>query len=379
MSRAVKLIKVEANANNNKYYNMVENGSEIVATWGRVGGHESTTIYPIYKWNSIYNSKIKKGYKDVSELVSISKKEFEINIKDVKTKTFVSTLVSDSKNVVKQNYLSSEATQLQIDEAQRIINELVKTKIITDINDKLVELYTVIPRKMRSVKDHLINDVKQLNPIITSEQDLLDNMVVGVKTNSVESLDLLGLEVIPITLEEEKMIRKHLGANANQFVEGFKVINANTSKKYNDFVSKVKNQKQELFWHGSRNENWWSIINSGLLLRPSNAVITGKMFGYGTYFADKAQKSIGYTSQRGSYWAKGNNNYGILSLYDVHVGNQYKTRDHNHSFYDFNETKLKSQGDYDSLFAEAGKVLMNNEYIVYNENQTNIQYIVKIS
>lgn len=49
--RNIKLIKVEADANNNKYYNMSDDGSSITTTWGRVGGHESTTKYPSYKWD----------------------------------------------------------------------------------------------------------------------------------------------------------------------------------------------------------------------------------------------------------------------------------------------------------------------------------------
>ncbi len=377
--RNIKLIKVEADANNNKYYNMSDDGSSITTTWGRVGGHESTTKYPSYKWDSIYRSKVKKGYKDVTELVSISKKEFQVNIKDTKANKFVTSLVSLSRGVVKENYLSTSATQLQIDEAQKIIDNLTKLKNVQGINDHLVQLYTVIPRKMKSVKENLITDVKELDPIITAEQDLLDNMVVGVKTNDAESIETLGIEIVPITADEEKMIRKHLGANASQFVEGFKVTNSNTQKGYSEFVSNAKNKQEELFWHGSRNENWWSIVNSGLLLRPSNARINGKMFGHGTYFADKAQKSINYTSRRGSYWTKGNDDYGILSLYMVHVGNQYQVKKHQHSFYDFNEKTLKSYGDYDSLFAIGGVDLINNEYIVYNEKQTTIQYIVKVS
>jgi len=52
---------------------------------------------------------------------------------------------------------------------------------------------------------------------------------------------------------------------------------------FDDFVEQEQVKDVRLFWHGSRNENWWSIINTGLVLRPTNAVITGKMFGYGIY------------------------------------------------------------------------------------------------
>ena len=39
--------------------------------------------------------------------------------------------------------------------------------------------------------------------------------------------------------------------------------------------------------------------------------------------------------------------------------------------------KLRQHGDYDSLFAEGGIDLKNNEYIVYNEAQCTPRYLVE--
>ena len=44
-----------------------------------------------------------------------------------------------------------------------------------------------------------------------------------------------------------------------------------------------------------------------------------------------------------------------------------------------NESNLKKRGDYNSLFAEGGADLRNNEYIVYNQNQCNVKYIVEVN
>ena len=197
--------------------------------------------------------------------------------------------------------------------------------------------------------------------------------------NDTQFEDLFDIRLVPITATDTKLIRKHLGANKSQFVRGFRVENNATKKKFGTFVSKKSNQRTEMFWHGSRNENWWSIVNKGLMIRPTNAITTGAMFGHGVYFADKAQKSIGYTSLRGSYWARGSGSNGILSLYNVHLGNSLEVHNHSSSYYDMSERKLRGKGNYDSLSARAGRSLMNNEYIVYNENQTTISYIVEIS
>ena len=102
------------------------------------------------------------------------------------------------------------------------------------------------------------------------------------------------------------------------------------------------------------------------------------MFGHGVYFADKAQKSIGYTSLRGSYWAAGSSNRAYLAVFNVHTGNWLKSQRHETWMYDLNESKLKNRGNYDSLFALGGYDLRNNEYIVYNKNQCTIQYLVEI-
>jgi poly [ADP-ribose] polymerase len=102
------------------------------------------------------------------------------------------------------------------------------------------------------------------------------------------------------------------------------------------------------------------------------------MFGYGIYFADKAQKSIGYCSLQGSYWAHGSDRKGFLSLYEVHLGSFLKIKHHESWCYDLNKQNLRKRGSFDSLFAEGGADLRNNEYIVYDDSQCTIKFLVEI-
>jgi len=171
-----------------------------------------------------------------------------------------------------------------------------------------------------------------------------------------------------------------MGGHAKQFKCAYQVINHSTQKDFEDFVQNNTNQKTELFWHGSRNENWLSILKEGLVLRPANAVITGKMFGYGLYFADKFRKSLNYTSLSGSYWANGTANRGFLALYNVHVGKQFKIKKHENWCYQLSEDNLrKQQKDANSLFAQGGADLRNNEYIIYNHHQCTVRYLVEVN
>jgi poly [ADP-ribose] polymerase 2/3/4 len=377
--KVIKLIKVEPGANNNKFYNMTEqsNGT-FIAEWGRVGLSPSFTSYPMGKWNSQRASKLKKGYVDMTDLHAVVQTEFEINIKDNNTKNFIKELIDQSKGVVKKHYLTDNATKAQIENAQSCLNNILLETDLNKINEHVIQLYTVIPRKMKNVKDHLLKNLNEINNFVSNEQGVLDNMSVTVKTHDVQNIELLGLEVIPITKEDEKLIKSLLGSNSNKFHSGYRILNERTDKQFKEYLKRETNKERRLFWHGSRNENWWSIMNQGLVLRPTNAVISGKMFGYGTYFADKAEKSIGYSSLRGSYWARGNQPYGILSVYDVHVGNQYHIYNREGSHGNFNKNILKSLGDYHSVYAHAGNSLLNNEFIVYDESQTNINLIVKL-
>jgi poly [ADP-ribose] polymerase len=119
-------------------------------------------------------------------------------------------------------------------------------------------------------------------------------------------------------------------------------------------------------------------MTTGLLIRPSNAVHSGSMFGDGIYFADKFQKSFGYTSGRGSYYAGGSSNEAILALYDVHVGEQKHIKHHDSSCYSLSAKVLAKDG-FDSVFAHGGADLRNNEYIVYQSPQSTIKYLVIVN
>jgi len=391
--------------NNNKFYNMKDNGDEtFTVTWGRVGVTSTKTIYPIKKWDSIYRSKTKKGYKDVTEIFSEEISD-DVNFADItnsQIKRLVNALQSYANHSIQQNYLvtSDSVTQKQIDEAQSLIDELTSVDSSSSdygkANEFLLEIYSVIPRRMNNVKYYIFGEQSRigdyrpdsLNKVIANEQATLDVMRGQVstlnKTKNVQHkdektlLDAMGLTIEPIQDWDHDTIIKLLGPNSHQFKDAVRVINLATQSKFDDFVTKTRNNQSYLFWHGSRNENWWSILDTGLVLRPANAVTTGKMFGYGLYFADKAQKSIGYTSLRGSYWVGGSGDKAYLALFAVHTGDWLHIKRHENWMYDLTDQRLRQRGHYDSLFAEGGADLRNNEYIIYNQAQCSVKYLVEI-
>ena len=134
-----------------------------------------------------------------------------------------------------------------------------------------------------------------------------------------------------------------------------------------------------MLFHGSRNENWWSIIQTGLILRPTNAIINGKMFGYGIYYAPKARKSLGYTSLNGSYWTKGHSSSGFMALMDVAYGKPYDVYSFDSKYYNFNYDALQRNcPGANCLHAHEGNMLRNDEIIIYKEEQSTIKYLVEL-
>lgn len=409
MTQPKKLIKVSGEANNNKYYDMTPNADgTFTAKWGRVeGGKGESMTYPISMFDKKYREKVRGGYVDVTYLLAetTTDSKFAI-IKNNKINSLVNTLQSYSNKSIKENYTISaeKVTVKQVEEAQKILKDLYKatnndlTDKYTpdkhkDLNKKLEELYVVIPRKMKKVADFLVPyDVKKkdavlkFNERINVEQENIDVMSGQVsiikKTADHDAKDnilsVLGLDISDeIDSKGEELIKKLLGDDSKRLNLIYKVANSTTETKFNKDYKDSKYPERKLFWHGSRNENWWSIINSGLLLRP-NAQISGKMFGYGIYFADKAKKSIGYTSARGSYWARGSAETAYLALYDVYLGNPMEVARHDHYMSNLDYSGLKKRGNYDSLFAKGGYDLINNEFIIYQEHQCTIKYLVEI-
>ena len=76
--------------------------------------------------------------------------------------------------------------------------------------------------------------------------------------------------------------------------------------------------------------------------------------------------------------AKGNSSQAFLALYEVNTGMELQVERHENWMYSINEQTLKLKGEYDSLFAKGGYDLRNNEFIIYNQNQCTIKYLIEI-
>lgn len=389
--------------NNNKYYNLFPEGEIFRVEYGRVDVTKTTRTYPMSKWNSQISSKLKKGYQDVTDLKKdlvqeISTASPESPYKEIENaaiKAIVEKLQNMARETIQKNYTvkASSVTQDMVDAAQKVIDDLANNSATVEkFNENLLKLFTVIPRKMGNVRDYLASKSDDFAQIISKEQDLLDVMrgqiyvkqsdepATTVEKKEQTILEELGLVMEEATADDVALIKTLMNESAGKFRKAWRVTNLKTQDRFDKFVSENDIKDTRLLFHGSRSENFWSIIKTGLVLRPTNAVITGKMFGYGCYYAPKCAKSIGYTSLSGSYWAHGGNNTAYMALFDVAYGTPYDVYNFDSKYYNLDYNKLQQfKPGANCLHAHSDRgMLRNDEIVVYKEEQMTIKYLIEI-
>ena len=298
------LVYVDANTaggkGNNKFYRMIPDpdGNTWTAEWGRIGATpQRKTNIPARDFEKKYNEKIKKDYKDQTELMAevLDDDSGDDGYKPITNRVIAEIVrrLQEYANVaIKQNYTVSatKVTMAMVDEAQKILEDLVNIKDLAAFNAKLNKLFVTIPRQMARVKDYMADSDADYDKIIHREQDLLDVMKGQVSQKAIKPakkdsdnkqtiLEALGLVFEECDDDDIAKIKAALGPESEgKLRRAWRVKNLKTQKRYDDYVASHNITNIKLLFHGSRNENWWSIINGGLVLRPTNAIINGKMF-----------------------------------------------------------------------------------------------------
>lgn len=418
--KKTKLLFVSADNNHNKFYDMEQiSDDRFIAHYGRVGSKGSKKEYPMSNWDKVYKSKTRKGYQDVTANHKVYKgKASGMDLSELKPKvrSLIEKLNQYAKEAFKLNYESeiSDISEHMVEKAQEYINEINMYSDVgadrTKINQLLMTLYRTIPRKMKNVKDSLIQGddkltsemLDKLNDKMSVEQGLLD-VVQGqldkLKADEddtddaiddskvLTALDKLGLDIDEISDKDEQMLKNLMNESKHRFVQAFEVTNYKTQKAFDKEVASASNKKTQLLFHGSKAENWLNIIRGGLVLHP-NATTTGKLYSNGIYFADVADKALGYID--GGRWNRQNNKQdNWLAVYDVHLGKQATSDDVD------KDAGGRGRGshialhdwvpnnNYDSYFARKGKDsrynLYRNEFIVYDEAKCTIKYLIQVN
>jgi len=394
----VKLVMVTGD-NNNKFYEMVHTGgNKFTAKWGRIELTEKSKDYPMDEWDRVYREKTKKGYKDVTELVSVQVTEDKTvavdkfaEIKVIPVRNFVDLMRKYTDDLVKKTYSvkADNVSRKQVDQAQAILDKLVKIddKKEEEINENLIELYGVIPRFMKNVRLHLLPSI-DLDKTLVQEQDNLDAMSSQVaafekkakkKEKAVKGkeapkvltyLDTLGIDMLEAKdtkafqyiLDQIKGKKKVVGV--------FEVVKPVEDERFDGWMKKQKNPTTRFLIHGTRCTSVIPILREGLKIRPvGNFQFSGKAYGEGNYFAEFTDKSLNYT---------GYDDDQILLVYEVHTGNPFVYEGwYRGNKFALNHAELKKR-DFDSTYVKPGNGLRNSEIIAYREEQARVKYIIHL-
>ena len=364
----------------NKIFRMHITGDQITVEFGHIGNKLYKKSYPASAWNEIYQEKINCGYVDQTGLINNNN---VVTLKLSQTESInavLENLRAISRQMISDNYLGNmvNVSEEAIDKSKALLNKLEITENVYDFNSILFELFSMIPRKMNNVIQNTAKDQDDFYKIIERENDLLRNLQT-LKTDAVSpDIPIICREC---TSDEITKIRSMLDISSlRKFKRAWSVSNPEIDQKFSSYMKKNNIQNTKELFHGSRSENWWSILTTKLLLQPSNVVKSGAMFGRGIYFADKADKSMGYTSIRDSRHAAGKSDKGYLAIYEVATGHEYDVKVWKSSMTDLNESSfIREHKDCNSLHAHAGINLINDEYIVYNENACRIKYFLEFA
>ena len=349
----------------------------------RIGRHRPRSfVLPIDEWDNFFNQKTSRGYlvtktEKMDDIISTESKYAEIPQPEIRE--IVQRLLDYADQLLESSYTVriSDISDEMLQYGQNILAELAakyKKMSVAEFNNKLKILYAAIPRRMDKLSKFLVHSKSDFQDKIALEQELYDIMHSRVRDSKEKAgktiLDAYGIEFYSVTAAEEEMLKKMLGENAHEFKQAWRVINRKTEQAFEKYSKGIA--VSHLF-HGSRKENFWSIISNGLTINPTGVVISGKMFGNGTYFANLARKSLGYVGTGPRF----------LGVYKVATGTPYyvKTWETSHGQLTWERLQKRQKGAHCTWalgHMHGGTSLYNDEIIVYQDQQSTIEYLIEM-
>lgn len=387
---------VDEGKNAYKFYKLEVSGNEVKASYGRMGVRkgelfgERTYMYPLSMFWIKYYEKLAKGYIDNSDVYLSPEAEQKpaspsahtaVHTTDASQKLF-SELQKYAKKAVRDAQVNVPVTRAILEKSESLLNKMRKADTTEVFNDILLQLIAILQRPVRTgngsgVRELMAKGTSDFSRILQREQDLLmamDGSIKGNTSGHCDDFSIYGIEVYNATPKQKAQVLSRLSDELKTKVRCiYRVIPKAQQEQFNHYLEQKDIKTVKQLWHGSRNQNWMSIIRNGLLLNP-DAPITGKMFSEGIYFAPSSMKSWNYTSYHGTSWANGHDDCAFMGLYATAYGKPWDVHIWK-SCTDYKKETLKNGAD--CLHAHAGSSLRNDEIVFYSESATVLNYIVE--
>lgn len=433
----VRMMYVSTDGNNNKFYNMTEltpeqitqaeidtgttlTGRPFLAEWGRVGAKGQQKYYPMSKWDKVFAGKLKKGYLDHTNLLVTGSTEAAPEA-DPLLNDIMTFLSESSQGQVTQNYELADfggVTQAQIDEVNVLLTAFGRmtdrfhkaskthrscgeydTQMLA-LNKQIEMVWSVLPRKMKNLRELKITDFQEARIRLEAETDMVEALAAQAQvatSNGLPITEALGLtfthqnDLLKKIFPDYPFIKDHDGYKKGRVVNFWQVVHETTEAHYQNYRESDQRFREALYFHGSRNKNWLSIMNTGLLIRPPGVTTNGDMFGTGIYFASQPMKSLGYTDMDGvGRWASGDDHRAFVAVFKVNIGKQFHLKNKGDykklNIYDEDEMGLQKLRpfSYDSVWVHSdystsfGQQIFNDEYIVFEAPRATICGLVEV-
>ncbi len=427
------LIKVSAEANNNKFYHVVlsSDGTTVTKRWGRVGSDGTTAVERTgaIGFDRIIREKTRRGYKPtniVSANVSVNTQSTNQLAEVAKTvlttaehkgnpvlEALIERLVAINRHeiletsggLIKVNHDGVITTPLglislkSINEAKNILK---KIKASPDASDPqtirfLEEYLSLVPQKLgrQGWKDTFVEQesldkqfefLEQLKNSLTWHEDSVhatQKADLGGEDIAEKYKALFKYHISPLDPKDPrfKEIEKMFSATKNSIHSAsrlrlkrvFVLTDEEGEKEYQKVLKAIGNEKR--LWHGSQTFNVLSILRKGLFVPPNTGTykIQGRMFGPGVYFSDQSTKSLNYAS---GYWGGNRDTNCFMFLADVAMGMEYRPQ----GKFNLNEAHTgkhpKYGKKYSSISIKGGTCgVMNNEMIAFESSQIQLRYL----
>ena len=380
-----------------KFYRLIPRADGIHAEWGRIGESVKSlrTPYPSWMYHVKVAEKLAKSYRDCTDLCVEESDASHAPVAagagacdDSEDTRLFAKLYTLARICVRHSLIDDRVTAKQVEVSEALLDELRAQGDVKSFNGVLLRLMAIAPRRTGNVSSFLARADRDFVAIIGREEALVNAMrtVVDARKDTKATSDSFasfGIAVRKATDEEiERDVRPNLRDHLNRMVKGVWAIDPAVQRERFERRCAERGIGADgvrLLWHGSRNENWCSIIEHSLMLNP-NAVRTGSMFGQGLYFSleggnGRGEKSFNYTSYCGSYWARGNESEGFMGLFACAYGRPMQVTTCNYYSQDFLD-----RSDCDCVHAVAGTgFLRNDEIVFYREDAVMLKYLVQFA
>lgn len=383
--------------NNNKWWEVRwwTNGT-MTTNYGRVGDPGQETTKTGISESGVLakiSEKTRKGYEEIdlhvptvqviadeADKAKEAEKETALKAIDQSILNLINVIFSEAGESISQ-YLAvgvDALSQAQIQagrkllfEAQDFMRNGDKPNMVAAIQSYFKKIPTILPRRIDvdAVVDHFIKSIaEQEDRLQQLETALISLQVTKVDTSVMSQYNSLGAEITIIPGYDKRYeiidnyvqttLMNHRGRTIKA-IYGIKIPTERQAYLDNDFG---KENIVHLF-HGTNNKNLRHILRTGLIV--PRVYSNGRRFGAGIYLADRAAKSLNYTSTVNRAAPT------FLFITDAAIGNPSRMNGSDSSL-NAAPNGYHSVWGYDSYGG-------HDEFIVYKTQQQTIRAIIEFN